>query len=450
MTLVSTEAAAPPPPPPTKRVWWLALAPLLVVPILSVTLLNQLVGIADVQFVAVAFLVAAAGTLLIAPRGMTAARTWVVGYLVVQFPVRALFLLTAPRERPPLYADVSPGVGLEPALRQALLQSLVGLGVLTVAYLLGRPRTRTYTPLVTGASLRLTHVYVLLGVAVLFLPLEASSASSSAAGGGFLLSLPGLAASGASAAVCYVFVVAPRRHLIPALLALAYTATRVTLLHSKLALLASVVAIVLGLTARERERRPGRSVTARGLALLLVAGLAALYVFAVSSGRNRGQDFTGSLGQGGSAIISRSYGADALVASNQFVDSGGQLLHGGTFLEIAYSWVPRLLWPDKPRSFSIRFGEDVFSFSHSVGSEFFAPSYSGEWLLNFGPVGLLVGWSLFGVALARVDAVPSMAHRSLWLVSIVHLVEGSVVAQLWLAGPFVLGGYWVLERAHQD
>ncbi|MCW2600011.1 MAG: hypothetical protein JWM02_1840 [Frankiales bacterium] len=427
--------------------WLVLLVPLIAVPAVCVAVLVLAAAREPVEQLAIAFLAAAAVVMLLAPRGVVSARTWVVGYLVVQFPIRGLFLLTAPKERPPIYAEFSPGVGLEGALGQALLQSLIGLGVLTAAYLLALPRGVASRPVISAAGIRTWRVLVLLGVAGLLLPLEIHSAGGGfAVGGGFMLSLPGLMASGAAAAVCYAFVQAPRQHLITLVPALAYTAARVSLLGSKMAVLACVVAFVIGLTGRAQTRRPGRSHAFAGLAVILVGGLVGTYIFALASGGNRKQGVVDSVSGGVSAAISRSYGVDALMASNAHLEAGAAQLHGSTFVELAYSWVPRALWPEKPKSFSIRFGEDVFSFSPSAGKEFFAPSYSGEWVLNFGTIGLLVGWMLFGLALGRVDAIPSLAHRTLWLVSMVHLVEGSLVAQFWLAAPFVAGGYWVLRR----
>jgi hypothetical protein len=429
---------------PPRGLWTL---PLLALPLACVVLVPRVDRLDRVPLLVFAYVVVAVAALVVTPRGLTVTRTWVIGYLLLQLPGRALFLLAEPRERPPLYAALTPGTGLDDALVQAMTQSLIGLVAFIGACALVRPGPRTHVKVVTSAALRLPRLWGMLLLGTLLLPVELALSASSAAGGGFVLSLPGLAAAGSCAAVCFAFVQSPVRYLLPMVAVVAYTITRVTLLHSKLALLACVVALVVSLGGSELRRRPGRALTVRGVVLLMVAVVTALYVFALSSGRSEGQTFSGSVGQGGMAAVSRSYGVDALIASNLYLDQGGEQLHGATFVELSSSWIPRQLWPDKPRSFSIRFGEDVFSFSHSVGEEFFAPSYSGEWVLNFGVVGLLVGWVLFGFAVGRVDTMPSLAHRSLWLVSLVHLVEGSVVAQAWLSAPFVLGGYWVLQRS---
>lgn len=450
MSVVAMTGSGPPPyrlrSSGSRWFWLLVLVPLVVVPGLCVPVLLGAADTPPVDLLAGAFLALSVLVLVLGPRGLVSARTWVVGYLIVQFPVRGMFLLSAPKERPPIYAETSPGLGLEAALGRALLQSLVGLGVLALVYLLVRPRASERRPLTFAADLRPPQAYGLLAVGGLLLLLEAGSSGDTGSGGGFIVSLPGLMASGAAAAVCYAFVQAPRRYLLLFAVAVAYTTARVAMLGSKMAVLAALAAFVISLTGRAKRERPGRSHVVRGLAVLLVAGLVGTYVFAVASGRSQDKGFVETLSEGAAAAVSRSYGADALMASNAYLEGGADQLHGETLVEIAYSWVPRAVWPEKPKSFSIRFGEDVFSFSPLAGHSFFAPSYSGEWVLNFGLIGLLVGWMLFGLVLAKVDAIGSIAHRMLWLVSVVHLVEGSLVAQLWLAAPFLLGGYLALQR----
>ena len=390
-----------------------------------------------------AFVIASALLLLLRPRGITSARTWVIAYLVLQFPIRTLYLLSVPKERPPIYALFLPGVGLEGALQTAMLQSLVGLLALGVAYVLASPRAGVRPTVSVGADVRAVRAFGLLVLGALLLPVEALGSLDS----GFLISLPGIAASGAAAVICYAFVQAPRRHLFLFVPAIAYTVARVTLLSSKLAILSCVVAIVISASARAHSGQRQKSASLVVAGLLVVAALQSAFVFAVAAGRSDGHTTGQTVSQGMSAAVSRSYGVDALVATNEHLHQGGRLLYGQSFAELGYSWVPRAVWPAKPKSFSIRFGEDVFSFSTAgLGTEFFAPSYSGEWVLNFGVIGLVVGWLLFGWTLARIDRMPSLVHRMLWLAVAVHFVEGSLVAQFWLAAPFVLGGYWVLRR----
>lgn len=422
--------------------WW----PVVGTPVavaLALLVVPAITGLTAVHASALAFAVGSGLVLTMAPRGLASARTWVIAYLLLQFPVRALYLVSAPTERPLIDELLSPGSGLEPALTEALLLSLVGLAIMAGAYFAVMPATGRARPLLFGASLVSWRFFVLLAVASLLLPLER-------AGGGFLPSLPGLAASGAAAAACYVFVMSPRGHTPVLIMSLAYVGVRVVVLSSKLAAFECLLAVVVALVARSRRSRRLPVHLALTAVVGLVAAVATLLIFAKASGRSEGQDFTGSLEQGATAAVSRSYGVDALAASQARLDAGGERLNGSTFTELAHSWVPRAVWPDKPPSYSLRFGSDVFWFSPQAGMEYFAPSYSGEWLMNFGVVGVIAGWALFGVGAAAVDRIPSLAHRVLWLISVVHLVEGSFVAQVWLAAPFVAGGYWVLRQPRTD
>lgn len=431
---------------PRRRGRWPVWLGVVLVPVGCATAVRAVNGTDPVELVVVAFLAVAAGGLLLSPRGVVSARTWVLGYLVLEFPVRALFLLTAPLERPPIYDAYSPGVGLEGALVRAMLEALVGLIVMLAAYWLAAPRSPAARRFRTTADVRVGRAYALLGLAALLLPVELVGSDHTTSGGGFIVSLPGLAAAGVAAVVCYAFVQSPGRYGGVFVATLGYTGARVLLLHSKLAMLACLVATVVSLVALSGRGRSRTAAVIRSVAVLAIGTLVASYVFAIAAGRTDGKGVHESVSAGVSAAVSRSYGVDAVVASDAHLAAGAPQLHGSTLSELVYSWVPRAVWPGKPKSFSVRFGEEVFAFSSLAGTSFFAPSYSGEWLLNFGLPGLVVGWLLFGLALGRIDALRSLPHRVLWAIAAVHLVEGSVVAQFWLAAPFLLGGYLVLSR----
>jgi hypothetical protein len=212
-----------------------------------------------------------------------------------------------------------------------------------------------------------------------------------------------------------------------------------------LALLAAVAGLAVGFAVSSGERQRSSRIL-RMAAVTLVSVLVALLVFAASIPSNGGgAGALGEFGKGASAVVSRSYGIDSLMVSNYYLNTGGERLNGDSLTDVLTSWIPRALWPEKPLSFSQQFGEEVFYFSPLAGESFFAPSYPGEWLLNFGTIGLLVGWLLLGILLGRVDSMPSIPHRVLWLTVCVHVIEGSLVAQFWLAVPFLLGGYLVAE-----
>jgi hypothetical protein len=428
---------------------WVIGGSLVAAPLAAVAVVTALRGLTPLALSVVAFIVLAAALVLLPPRGLSVSRTWVVGYLVLQFPVRVRYLLSEPLEPPPIYRAWAPGTGLEPMLTTAMVQVDVALVVLGVAYVVTWSRAR-HRPGEPAAGIDGGRFAVLFGLALVFLAVELGGPRGDAtAGGDFILSLPGLAAAGASAAVCYCFARRPADHAVTFAVALVYNAVRVVLLGSKLSLLAGGLALIIGYSTRAWDRRGGeRPAFGRTLRSALVTGvmvLIASYAFAAAVPDAERGAIGPALEQGAANAVSRSYGVDALLAVNGHLDGGGELQNGASLAGIAWSWIPRPLWPDKPKSFSVTFGEDVFSFSSISGESYFSPGYFGEWVVNWGAAGLVAGAIVFGVALAWVDAMPSVARRMLWIIVMVHLVEGSLVAQFWLAAPFLVGGYWVLR-----
>jgi hypothetical protein len=424
----------------------IAATALIAAPILTLVATPWLSQLTTLHLLILAFLVVAGFSFVMKPRGLVASRTWVVGYLLLQFPVRAVFLVSQPKEDPAVYSLYLPGSGLEQQLILALVQAGLGLLIFMAAYRMIIAKRIVGQRPSFDVHMDLPRAYILLVAGILLLPLEVRiSSGETTAGGDFILSIPGLMASGAAAVVFYAFAREPHRYLLPFLLGSIYGIARVILLGSKLALLGSIVAVAIGLAVRSRNRRSGFSRSARGLFIVLVGALVAAYIFASAIPQGNKGGIVPSISRGAMAAVSRSYGVDSVIAVNSYLASGGNKLYGESFAEVVYSWVPRTLWPEKPKSFSVRFGEQIFSFSSLAGISFFAPTYSGEWLLNFDIVGLLVGWLVFGIFLACIDSLRSVPHRLLWLIAAVHLVEGSIVAQFWLAAPFIVGGYLALQ-----
>ena len=88
----------------------------------------------------------------------------------------------------------------------------------------------------------------------------------------------------------------------------------------------------------------------------------------------------------------------------------------------------------------------MFGFSPQSGIRFFSPSYTGEWLLNFSYPGIIVGWMLFGYAARRSDLVADLGLRAVFVIVMTHMIEGSLVAQFWLAAPLVFGALLLTSR----
>src|SRR5262249_21449446 len=133
----------------------------------------------------------------------------------------------------------------------------------------------------------------------------------------------------------------------------------------------------------------------------------------------------------------------------QWVDRFGHRW-GRQLLGMVFVWIPRTFWPGKPIATGTMVTEDLgFDFTN------LAPPITAEALVDFGLIGALVMGALFGLLLARLDAIywapgrQELARSSriidaiypFWLVSVVFLTRGD----LFSAWVFTLGfTVWIL------
>lgn len=96
-------------------------------------------------------------------------------------------------------------------------------------------------------------------------------------------------------------------------------------------------------------------------------------------------------------VVGRFYGTDSFAIVLDSVHNGQPLLMGKSFSDLLTWYIPRWLWPGKPLSFSLTFGEEFMTASPGAGNEYYSPSLPGELYLNFGVLGLLLG----GIAVGR-------------------------------------------------
>lgn len=139
-------------------------------------------------------------------------------------------------------------------------------------------------------------------------------------------------------------------------------------------------------------------------------------------------------------IISRFYGAESLALILKNVPSSFPYKFGETFLELFIQPIPRFIWADKPLSIG-------FQFTRAFTVQYYGPhtssalSLPGEFYLNFGLPGILIGFAIFGV-LGRVIYEYLGQRRgasyailyALTLYAIVMLNEGNLSGRL----PFYL------------
>ncbi len=385
--------------------------------------------------------------------GGTLTKNWIAAYMLVLVPVRAVVLLTS-QEPLDIYRISSPGSTLEHDVAIAAYQTTAGMLCFLLGYRLVHRRLGR-GPKADRDSLGLPAALLILVVSLALMPFQLQNFNNTqgdpTVGGDFTLALAGYAAAGAGSVAAFLFWRDWRRAALPLALAVTTAYLRIALFGAKETALALLAGLLIGFFANSQ----GGVSLGRALRLAFVvgvAGVAALYVFAGPLLLNPANSAvaespTDRLALGVQVAGSRSYGADALIAVNRYLDDGHELLLGASLAEITYSWVPRQLWPDKPFSFTQRLGASVFAYSSQAGHVFFAPTLAGEWLLNFGTPGLLVGFVLFGFVSALVDSRTQGALRVLWLISLTHAVEGGLVAQFWLALPFILGGVATIRAA---
>lgn len=134
------------------------------------------------------------------------------------------------------------------------------------------------------------------------------------------------------------------------------------------------------------------------------AGLLVLLVFAAgysyragSFGQGMGQYFFSPLSLA-ETFVGRNYGTDSFaVILDAFERNAEPKRWGSTFSDLLTWYIPRSWWPNKPKSYAVRFGEDFLP--NAPQGVFYSPSLPGEFYLNFGKWGLFLGGFLFGYAL---------------------------------------------------
>jgi hypothetical protein len=70
------------------------------------------------------------------------------------------------------------------------------------------------------------------------------------------------------------------------------------------------------------------------------------------------------------------------------------LRYGKTYLDVVLFMVPRVMWPDKPRVFSVVFGDYITGDGNDL-----PPGFIGELYINFHFLGIAAGTYLMGVLL---------------------------------------------------
>ena len=143
------------------------------------------------------------------------------------------------------------------------------------------------------------------------------------------------------------------------------------------------------------------------LAAVILAVFAAGYSYRVSGAHQADfQEGMGSYYQDPAALlgtfVGRFYGTDSFAIALDSVRNGQPLLLGKSFVDLLTWYVPRWLWPDKPVSFAIRFGQEFMPQAAGAGDTYYSASLPGELYLDFGRFGLFAGGIAVGLFLRCV------------------------------------------------
>lgn len=208
-----------------------------------------------------------------------------------------------------------------------------------------------------------------------------------------------------------------------------------------------------------RRRQPGILATAAGLAIALLI-IVVMFGFR-AAGQHRGVESVSEVldARGIAAATLGSpdwFGVSKTAPVIKRVPERYDFQYGRTLFTWAYAPVPRTIWKDKP---PVRIGSELGPpiYNHTTPTGM-PPGLVGELFVNFGWLGILVGMTLFGTIVRRVDelynnppkagALPTLAYALLTLEIALRLPKGDVTGILLSFGQAVLtlGLFLVIVR----
>lgn len=364
------------------------------------------------------------------------AYNWIVVYIGLTMLVRGIFVYLV---RSPEYHAVEV-FGDSSLLDQYLSRGLIVVMIGLVCFILGYGLKFGGD---TRGLLRRTDVFregviyfkrpiVVVITAVIFclIEFEVRASRSVTDGGDFILYVPTYFVMGYASVCAYAFGAGRCRQtsLFHSLIAIGFF--RALLLGSKMMAIVMLLFGAIGYLSRPKK-------VCNKLVMVVASIIVILCVFG-SSNRTKNDTLYDGASLGFERIVSRSYGIDSVMAVDSYLNSGGSYLWRENSVTLLAGWVPRQAWPDKPKSFSVLFGQKVFPMSSLSGVSFFAPSVIGELYITVGLFGVAFGMFMYGALTSWVDGLAADWRRVLLFLPLLHIVEGSVVAQVYMAAPALL------------
>jgi oligosaccharide repeat unit polymerase len=102
-------------------------------------------------------------------------------------------------------------------------------------------------------------------------------------------------------------------------------------------------------------------------------------------------------------FVGRFYGTDSFAIALDAVRNGQPLMLGRSLVDLFTWYIPRWLWPEKPLSFAIVFGQEYMPNSPGAGEVYYSPSLPGEMYVDFGLLGLPFGGIFIGYLLRYIN-----------------------------------------------
>jgi hypothetical protein len=164
-----------------------------------------------------------------------------------------------------------------------------------------------------------------------------------------------------------------------------------------------VIAMLLLVVTYHRVKNPVRVSVLLGLAAAFLLALPLLYLHRQSGFTLEAlTHLTPTMAFAGAQIfLGRAYLADSFGAVLLYTPRVYPFRLGSNWLELFYFWIPRSIWPEKPLSLSLEFGNTYLSSHFERRESYFSPTLLGDAYMNFGGFGIVIVYFVLGYLLRR-------------------------------------------------
>jgi hypothetical protein len=123
------------------------------------------------------------------------------------------------------------------------------------------------------------------------------------------------------------------------------------------------------------------------------------------------------------------------VALKELVPESLPRLDGKSIWEVPGAFLPRAVWPDKPKPIDFQLSEAIYGKGTKAGTPF---TIAGELFWNYGEVGAIIGMAVFGVIAGLAWTLVRRRASGAWMVACAALVGYSYLVLTRPLGPMLL------------